>query len=347
MEEKGIHPYASDVKWVYFDYISCFKSLDIRYKQSILELFNLSETVSMNNIDLFCGDSSWLIRNRYNLLLNEANSATTLLIDYCCERKQYIWKPHPKSDFNLYCDNVKLPKINAYIPIELLGIIDGASINTVTIGKSSNSVASLKKLTREVKVLGEGYQKIFSYFHQLYFSVKTIRSIFPQQRSILGVGFSDMELAALNNMNVIRECDFAEVKNLNKMEKINKAIVLVNMSSGVCNDYMDILKSNSVSCWFLIYYNIADISSMYEKINDNLIYSLIHKHAFRVSGIYANQDDEVLFMFSNDKRIKERFVEYEDLIHLSYSGLDLEISAPKGLERMVIDMRLKCGEKQI
>lgn len=243
-----------------------------------------------------------------------------LIIDYFFENKKIMFKPHP-DDLMYY--SILFPEsfiIKQKFPSEFLPYVFSKRPDTIaTI--SSTGIFNLNKFFKNTFYLGFIFQKNFKCIHRYYAATLLTMFLHYKESEVQYVGVNETLVSNLYRM--LNDNTQNQVKNFE-----NSLIYIIddsyddNLVNGnklciekICNCESAIFLNSSTNFLSFIRENKLSINCF--------VPIVINKKCVKKSDFYSDENNEVIYFFSNNTRLLKMVKEFKYDKELHYSGLQI------------------------
>ncbi len=270
------------------------------------------------------------------------------VFDYFFEGKDIVIKPHP-NDIMYY--GKLFPKykiIREIFPSEFLPIMFTNKPDMIaTI--SSTAINNLHKYFSKSFCLGVQYEKDFVYTHRYYVAVQLIREMKCARDQICTVGANNELVEALLDLTLEKgefaKSDLTDKKSyiVDDIENCNEETVdsVINRIEQLEDQDMIIFINSKTDYCFYDFFHKA--------LWDHMVPVCINKRRTRDEEFYADVNQEIIYVYSKNKEIREMAETFEMNKKLTNTGMDVEVCrlSPEERRIKVLEGLLEATEKRL
>lgn len=319
-----------DDRAVDFNITQLIKQLSESDTKKLLNMFNCDKySVTGNTTVIFM---TQYLKTMNIESLKEQERLTTLLIDYFAQPDQLFVKPHPKDKWINY--NKLLPGstvLENKLPSELLFLCFDKTL-TLGLTASSTSIGGIRGLAERVVYFNESVETNYIHLHKVYAACIIIKLLKKYFSGFYCLGIESKQLNFM--LQTIGEKKI-NVQHYRQDNSDNGACLVIGGLGGKqANDALDNLNQNDAA----IIFDTAFDYSLCEKIFgfDNIVPVAINKS----SGLKQayNMDEEHVFVYTVDKRIKQEVSNLMEIKELPYTAITVNINAKLSPEQIKIKL---------
>ncbi len=270
------------------------------------------------------------------------------VFDYFFEGREVVIKPHP-NDIMYYGKLFPQYKIiREVFPSEFLPIMFTNKPDVIaTI--SSTAINNLYRYFPKSFCLGTRYEKDFIYTHRYFTAISLIQQMKFSKGQICEIGTNEKMFGAF--LNMISEETVADLTNagnahcyiVDDIECSNKE------TRESIIDRMEQLEEQSAMIFINSRMDYCFYDFFHKALWNHIVPVCIKKEKLRNEEFYADVDQEIIYVYSKSREIRDMAENYRMKKNLSNMGMDIEVT-PLSLEEQrikVLEGQLEATEKRL
>ena len=345
VRDNETHPTATG--WCFLNYRELYRELGDDERNAIFDIFRMDDCFSCfegkDEVNIYCPDNVERMRNIYKMTWDEAFSVTELLLDYGYSKNKIIVKPHPKSPtYQYYFGNNMVMTIPNFIPMEMIEVVDKIKINDFFAGFGASS-NNMKGRANRIISFNADYISFAKYFPKICFAAQIIDAVKEDKDGEVNVftrNIKESQEELIQAMEIIqgKKLSLSEELCLENADKTRYVFVGSKNSYNYAEEYKCLNKLSSDAVAFCVMdYDlwVSQMMSMDKNMEERFFPMVIRKRPIR-KNISIGLEDEVLFVYTKSKDIREKIMK----LHLEktneYSGVELTMEYPVASQMMII-----------
>lgn len=270
------------------------------------------------------------------------------VFDYFFEGKDIVIKPHP-NDLMYYGKLFPQYKIiREVFPSEFLPVMFTNRPDMIAT-VSSTAINNLYPYFSKSFCLGTQYEKEFAYTHRYYVTVKLSRMLRCTNEQIHTVGTNNELIDALFSIESEKDGDVTSdltnrkcyiVDDIDRHEGENVTAVIGKMEQLEDQDIIIFINTRMDYCFYDFYH---------KALWDSIVPVCINKKKTRDEDFYADVNQEVVYVYTKNKEIRDMVENFEVKRSLLNTGMDIEVPhlSPEERRIKVLEGLLEATEKRL
>lgn len=306
-----------------FDPIKVISKLDEKTRGDIVSFFTNTTTfnVPKNSVIILTQHMA----NLLSMSLEEQAYIYQLFADYFFSNKHLIIKPHPNDDLyykELFQDATV---IREKFPSEIIpAMFDNKPDTIATI--ASTAISSLKGYFDNSVELGIRFQDSFKLIHK-YFVLGEIYKNYTEELRVKNIGAIEKVVEALFVGEKKADRKFWIVDDISTQEKYSKSDIQKLLESSNENDIFAFINSKDD---YLFY------DPTKKELFEYIIPVVVEKSQTREENFFADEEDEVFYIFSKNKELLKQISTFKWSRDLKYTGLKVRIKNQTLEEQQIV-----------